>query len=243
MPQQSNSDLLSSNHCLTLSPWENLIGDCDGWHDILLPVLQSPVGKKLHAFLSAEPTFYPTCENIFAAFRLTPLEDVRVVILGQDPYHGAGQAHGLAFSVPDSIKLPPSLRNIYKEVAASCGDITPTNGNLTRWAKQGVLLLNTVLTVRPEQAASHQGKGWETVTDAAIRAVSDHCDHVVFMLWGSHAQKKKALIDTHKHLVLEAPHPSPLSAHRGFLGCGHFIQANAYLQRLGQDTINWSASN
>lgn len=133
------------------------------------------------------------------------------------------------------------MRNIYKEIAASCGGDIPASGDLTRWAKQGVLLLNTVMSVRPEQAASHQGKGWESVTDAIIRAVNDRCNHVVFMLWGSHAQKKKALLDTNKHLVLEAPHPSPLSAHRGFLGCGHFTQANAYLERMGLAPVRWTA--
>ena len=227
--------------CGELPAWADLLSGAPSWRDVLLPVLASPQGQNLHRFLSNESAFYPARENLFAALRLTPLENVRVVILGQDPYHGVGQAHGLSFSVPDGVKPPPSLRNIYKEIAASYGTPIPASGNLTRWATQGVLLLNTVLTVRPENAASHQGQGWEAVTDAVIRAVNDHCDHVVFMLWGSHAQKKKALLDSKKHLVLEAPHPSPLSAHRGFLGCGHFTKANAYLECMGLAPIDWTA--
>lgn len=227
--------------CGALSPWADLLTDTGAWADVLLPVLNSPQGQNLHRFLAAETAFYPARENMFAALRLTPLANVRVVILGQDPYHGVGQAHGLSFSVPDGIKPPPSLRNIYKEIATSYSTPIPSSGNLTRWARQGVLLLNTVLTVRPELAASHQGQGWEAVTDAIIRAVNDRCDHVVFMLWGSHAQKKKVLLDGNKHLVLQAPHPSPLSAHRGFLGCGHFREANAYLERMGLAPIDWTA--
>lgn len=234
----SNSPAKAS--CGELPAWGELLAGTSDWRDVLLPVLDSPQGKILHRFLVNETAFYPARENLFAALRLTPLEDVRVVILGQDPYHGAGQAHGLSFSVPQGVKIPPSLRNIYKEIAASCGGDIPASGDLTRWAQQGVLLLNTVLTVRPETAASHQGKGWKIVTDAIIRAVNDRCDHVVFMLWGSHAQKKKALLDSKKHLVLEAPHPSPLSAHRGFLSCGHFTQTNAYLERMGLAPVRWT---
>lgn len=221
--------------------WPDLLaGTGTGWQKALLPALESRSGQDLWQFLETEKHYYPPTADLFAALRLTPLEKVRVVILGQDPYHGQGQAHGLSFSVPDGVKLPPSLRNIYKEIAASTGTPAPASGNLTRWAKQGVLLLNTVLTVRPDAAASHQNKGWEAVTDAAIRAVSDQAEHVVFLLWGSHAQKKKALIDTKKHLVLEAPHPSPLSAHRGFLGCGHFVKANDYLAAKGFAPVDWA---
>lgn len=242
MPSQKHASGLSvktSPAHPALPAWQMLLGECGAWKTALLPVLHSGAGQRLHNFLSTEASFYPAQDQLFAAFRLTPLERVRVVILGQDPYHGAGQAHGLSFSVPDGIKPPPSLRNIYKEIAASYGGALPGSGNLTRWATQGVLLLNTVLSVRPEQAASHQGQGWEDVTDAAIRTVSDTCRDTVFMLWGSHAQKKKSLIDAARHLVLEAPHPSPLSAHRGFLGCGHFVQANDYLQRKGLTSIDW----
>lgn len=235
----SNSPTQAS--CGALPSWADLLAGTGTWADILLPALETPQGQNLHRFLAGEAAFYPARGNVFAALRLTPLEHVRVVILGQDPYHGVGQAHGLSFSVPDGVKPPPSLRNIYKEIAASYGTPMPTSGNLTRWAKQGVLLLNTVLTVRPEHAASHQGQGWEAITDAAIRAVNDRCDHVVFMLWGSHAQKKQVLLDSNKHLVLQAPHPSPLSAHRGFLGCGHFSAANAYLERMGLAPVDWAA--
>lgn len=237
-----NSNPPAHSSCAALPAWADLLGDCPAWRTALLPVLNSNVGRQLHSFLSGEERFYPSQNNLFAALRLTPLDQVRVVILGQDPYHGEGQAHGLSFSVPDGVKAPPSLRNIYKEISASYdGAPIPASGNLTHWATQGVLLLNTVLSVRPEQAASHQNRGWESVTDAAIRTVSEQCPHVVFMLWGSHAQKKKALIDSAKHLVLEAPHPSPLSAHRGFLGCGHFTTANAYLERMGLAPVDWLA--
>ncbi len=230
----------TSSPAAGLPAWRDLLGDCGAWAQALLPVLDSATGQRLHDFLSAEERFYPAQDALFAAFRLTPLEEVRVVILGQDPYHGAGQAHGLAFSVPEGVKIPPSLRNIYKEVTATQGGPPPASGDLTRWATQGVLLLNTVLTVRPEQAASHQGRGWEEVTDAAIRTVSETCKNVVFLLWGSHAQKKKTLIDTRRHLVLEAPHPSPLSAHRGFLGCEHFNLCNQYLKENSRIAIQWN---
>jgi uracil-DNA glycosylase len=236
---------LTSSPCsmpdVDLAPWPQLLHGVDpAWQEVLRPVLDSEQGATLWRFLDAEykgAGFYPSQSDLFAAFRLTPLQDVRVVILGQDPYHGAGQAHGLSFSVPEGAKIPPSLRNIYKEI----GGAAPTGGNLTRWAEQGVLLLNTVLTVRPEQAASHQKRGWEDVTDAAIKALSAQGRHVVFLLWGSHAQKKAGLIDAKKHLILTAPHPSPLSAHRGFLGSGHFTKANDYLAAKGRGTIDWTA--
>ena len=168
------------------------------------------------------------------------MNKVNVVILGQDPYHGANQAHGLSFSVPKGVKIPPSLRNIYKEIHSDIGINPPNHGYLHSWAQQGVLLLNSVLTVRDSQAASHQGKGWETFTDSVISVVNQHTQNVVFLLWGSYAQKKGQVIDRQRHLVLNAPHPSPLSAHRGFLGCRHFSQANHYLQQHNKTIIDWS---
>ena len=189
---------------------------------------------------SAGKTIYPRGDEIFNAMNTTPFDHVRVVILGQDPYHGEGQAHGLSFSVKDGVKPPPSLINIYKEISAEFGTPIPRSGNLTGWAKQGVLLLNATLTVEASLAGSHQNKGWETFTDSIIRAINDHHQHIVFLLWGSYAQKKGAFIDRTRHLVLEAPHPSPLSAHRGFLGCGHFKKANDYLLSHGLSPIDWS---
>ena len=213
-----------------------------GWKAALAPEFLSPYMQQLRSFLADErksQTVYPPPTEIFAALDATPLANVRVVILGQDPYHGAGQAHGLCFSVRSGVPLPPSLINIYKEISADLGCRMPSSGDLTPWAKQGVLLLNAVLTVRANQAASHQGKGWETFTDAIVREVNERCEHVVFLLWGSYAQKKGAHIDTRKHLVLKAPHPSPLSAHRGFLGCRHFSKANAWLAQQGLQPIDW----
>ncbi len=204
-----------------------------------------PQLPRLNAFLQTqnEKTVYPPRDDIFAALSLTPPDHVKVVILGQDPYHGPGQAHGLSFSVQDGVKLPPSLRNIYKELEIEFQQPMPKNGNLSSWAAQGVLLLNATLTVEAEKAGSHQKRGWEEFTDDVIAAISQHHDHIVFMLWGSYAQKKAAMIDRHKHLVLEAPHPSPLSAHRGFLGCGHFSKANEYLEQQGQKPIRWIAAS
>ena len=198
---------------------------------------------QLAEFLAAEKAegrvVYPSVENVFAALNATPLNSVRVVILGQDPYHGANQAHGLSFSVPEGVPTPPSLRNIYKEIASDLGGSIPTHGNLIQWANQGVLLLNSVLSVQQGQAASHQGKGWEQFTDKIIEILNRESENLVFMLWGAYAQKKGQSIDKQRHLVLSAPHPSPLSAHRGFLGCKHFSQANAYFQSLGQADIDW----
>lgn len=182
---------------------------------------------------------FPPPSDLFSAFKLTPFSQVKVVVLGQDPYHGAGQAHGLAFSVRDDVAVPPSLVNIYKEIRDDVGTTMPTSGDLTHWAKQGVLLLNSSLTVRAGEAGSHRPLGWEQFTDAVIRAISDKKEHVVFLLWGSHAQAKSALIDTNKHLILTAPHPSPLSAYRGFFGCKHFSKTNVYLQRHCISPINW----
>ncbi len=202
-----------------------------------------PYMQKLKQFLLEEKTLrhsvYPHGDHIFNALNATPFDRVRVVIIGQDPYHGEGQAHGLCFSVQSGVALPPSLINIYKEIAAEYGCAILKSGDLTRWAKQGVLLLNATLTVRAGQAGSHQNKGWEAFTDAAIRAVNDRRESVVFLLWGAYAQKKGAFIDRTRHAVLTAPHPSPLSAHRGFLGCGHFRAVNDYLIQHGQKPIDW----
>lgn len=203
-----------------------------------------PYMHSLTEFLRSEKSngkiIYPTEDNIFNALNTTPFENVRVVILGQDPYHGEGQAHGLSFSVPDGVKPPPSLMNIYKEIAAEYGAPIPKSGNLTHWAKQGVLLLNATLTVEHSLAGSHQKKGWEVFTDAIIHAINEHHTNIVFMLWGAYAQKKGAFIDRARHLVLESVHPSPLSAHRGFLGNGHFKRANEYLEQHGQPAIQWA---
>ena len=213
------------------------------WHEVLSPEKAKPYFVELMAKVDKarqEKTVYPPEQDVFNAFAMTPLDEVKVVILGQDPYHGAGQAHGLSFSVQDGVKIPPSLRNIYKELATDIdGFSIPQHGNLTSWAEQGVLLLNTVLTVEEANANSHAKFGWETFTDAVIDAVNRHTDGVVFLLWGSHAQKKGKHIDREKHKVLHAPHPSPLSAHRGFLGCKHFSQTNEYLVEKGKTPINW----
>ena len=182
---------------------------------------------------------YPPGGLIFNAFQHCPFEQVKVVILGQDPYHGPRQAHGLSFSVPEGIAKPPSLHNIFKELGADLGSAPPASGNLERWADQGVLLLNAVLTVRAGQANSHQGRGWEKFTDAVIRKVSQGRNHVVFILWGAYAQKKSALIDQQKHLILKSAHPSPLSAHNGFFGSRPFSQANAWLKEQGETAIAW----
>ncbi len=212
------------------------------WDAALAPEFSRPYMASLKHFLANEMAgqqIFPAGEDIFAAFTMTPLSQVRVVILGQDPYHGPSQAHGLSFSVRQGIKLPPSLRNIYKEIEREYGAPAPVNGDLTRWAKQGVLLLNATLTVRAGEAGSHQKRGWEEFTDSAIRAVSAKQEPVVFMLWGSYAQKKGECIDRTRHLILEAPHPSPLSAHRGFIGCGHFRKANDFLASHGIQPVDW----
>lgn len=182
---------------------------------------------------------FPPAHLIFNAFDQCPFDKVKVVIIGQDPYHGDSQAHGLCFSVNDSVAFPPSLLNIFKEIERDMGISKPTSGNLIRWAQQGVLLLNATLTVLAHTAGSHQGKGWETFTDAAIHKLASEKQGLVFMLWGSYAQQKGAFIDSNKHLVLKSVHPSPLSAYRGFIGCGHFSAANHYLKEHGQTEINW----
>lgn len=199
--------------------------------------------QDLRTFLRTEKqrgkVIFPPSSLVFNALNHTAFDDVKVVILGQDPYHGPGQAHGLSFSVPKGVRPPPSLLNIFKEQSSSLGINQPGHGCLEEWADQGVLLLNSVLTVEAGQAASHQGHGWEKFTDVAIQKLAQRRENLVFMLWGGYAQKKAGFVDKNRHLVLTAPHPSPLSAHRGFLGCGHFKQANEFLQKNGQSPINW----
>ncbi|MBN3772515.1 uracil-DNA glycosylase, partial [Burkholderia sp. Se-20378] len=215
------------------------------WRDVLKPFTDSDAYAPLCRFVddarAAGKMVYPT--DVFRALRLTSPDDVKVVILGQDPYHGddrgTPQAHGLAFSVPPAVRTPPSLRNIFKEIAANFGHDTPRHGCLDTWARQGVLLLNTVLTVERGAAASHAKRGWEQCTDTLIRELAGRHRGLVFMLWGAHAQAKRALFDASAHCVLEAPHPSPLSAHRGFLGCRHFALANDYLVEAGREPIDW----
>ena len=213
------------------------------WFQLLKAEFEQDYMQSLLTFLRIEKfqgkVIYPSDENMFAALNTTPLQDIRVVILGQDPYHGPNQAHGLSFSVPSNEPLPPSLKNIYKELSADLGCEFPVHGNLDSWARQGVLLLNSVLTVEHSKAASHQGRGWERFTDRIIELISSNNENMVFLLWGAYAQKKGAIIDSNKHLILLAPHPSPLSAHRGFLGCGHFSQSNQYLIRHGYTGIDW----
>lgn len=186
---------------------------------------------------------FPASDDIFNAFNLTPLSKVKVVILGQDPYHGDGQAHGLSFSVRPNVAIPPSLLNIYQELESDCGCYIPNNGYLEKWAKQGVLLLNTVLTVQAHKAFSHRGIGWEEFTDAAIRAVNEQDRSIVYLLWGKPAQSKKSMLNNPKHLILEAHHPSPLSAYRGFFGCHHFSKANEFLTEHGETPIDWQIEN
>ncbi|MBX9466410.1 MAG: uracil-DNA glycosylase [Rhizobium sp.] len=215
----------------------------DSWKAVLGEEVSRSYMHELKAFLQREKAdgkhIFPRGAEYFRALDLTPLDDVRVVILGQDPYHGAGQAHGLCFSVQPGVRIPPSLVNIYKEMQSDLGIPPARHGFLEHWARQGVLLLNSVLTVEEARAASHQGKGWEQFTDAVIRTVNQDCEHVVFMLWGAYAQKKAAFVDRSRHLVLKAPHPSPLSAHNGFFGCRHFSQANDYLVSQGRNEIDW----
>ena len=213
------------------------------WKRELASEITQPYMQELRAYLKKEmadgQVIYPKPSEWFAAFDHTPFDKVKVVILGQDPYHGPGQAHGLSFSVRPGVRPPPSLLNIYKELKSDLNLPTPENGSLVRWADQGVLLLNSVLTVREGQAASHQKKGWERFTDRAIHLLNDKREHLVFILWGSYAQKKGEFIDRKKHLVLEAVHPSPLSVHRGFFGSRPFSQANQYLEKNGIDPIHW----
>ncbi len=212
------------------------------WQEVLQTEFDKPYFENLVGFVKQEyasNTIFPPAGQIFNAFNTCPFNNVKVVILGQDPYHGPGQAHGLCFSVNDGIQFPPSLQNIFKEITSDLGIPAPKTGNLTRWAEQGVLLLNATLTVRASQAGSHQGKGWEEFTDAVIKTISEKAENVVFILWGSYAIKKKALINASKHCILTAPHPSPLSSYRGFFGCKHFSQTNTYLTSKGKTPIEW----
>lgn len=217
-----------------MASWETLLGA-----EKSAPYFLS-MQQKISQARANGTTIFPPSEQVFTAFELTPLDQVKVVILGQDPYHGPAQAHGLAFSVQDGVKIPPSLRNMYKELENSVADFEiPSSGNLIHWAQQGVFLLNTVLTVEQGKAHSHARWGWETFTDRVIAALNEHTNQVVFLLWGAHAQKKGALINRDRHFVLEAPHPSPLSAHRGFFGCDHFLQTNQLLTSAGKAPIKW----
>ena len=220
-----------------------LTGD---WEKALSGEFKKPYYGKLYKTIISEYServIFPSSTDIFNAFSFTPLDQVKVVILGQDPYHGDGQAHGLCFSVKPSVETPPSLVNIYKELQEDLGCYIPNNGYLEKWAKQGVLLLNTVLTVRAHQANSHRGIGWEEFTDAAIRALNEQDRPIVFLLWGRPAQMKKSLLNNPKHLILEAPHPSPLSAYRGFFGCRHFSRTNQFLEQHGLSAIDWQIEN
>lgn len=212
------------------------------WNPVLRAQLDQPYWAELQQFVAEERArgpVYPARDEVFAALHLTPYQAVKVLILGQDPYHGAGQAHGLCFSVPEGVAPPPSLQNIFKELREDLGIEPPGHGCLDAWAEQGVLLLNATLTVRARQAASHQGKGWERFTDAVIRAVNDKPERVVFVLWGASARKKRALVDTSRHVVIESAHPSPLSAHNGFFGSRPFSRTNAALVEAGREPVDW----
>lgn len=217
----------------------------DAWKQILSNALLDSAWEQVNALLAKEKeagqTVYPT--SLFTAFHLTKLDQIKIVILGQDPYHGEGEAHGLAFSVQKGVKIPPSLRNMFKEqLESNAIKSAPVSGELSEWARQGVLLLNTVLSVRKDKAGSHRGHGWETITNHLISVIANQSQPIVFLLWGSDAQKKKSLIPSHQ-LVLEAPHPSPLSSYRGFFGCNHFNKANEWLQERGVKPINWQLPN
>lgn len=217
------------------------------WAEYLKPEYKKEYYKKLYAKVNEEygsgATIYPPSDDIFNAFHLTPLNEVKCVIIGQDPYHNVNQAHGLCFSVRPEVEIPPSLVNIYKELQDDMGCKIPNNGYLIKWAKQGVLMLNSVLTVRAHQANSHQGIGWEQFTDAVMDILNEQDRPIVFLLWGRPAQNKAARLNNPNHLILKAPHPSPLSAYRGFFGCKHFSQANTYLQERGLTPIDWQIEN
>ncbi len=212
------------------------------WKSVLAGEFEKPYFGELSKFVRSEyktKKIYPAPKDIFRAFDLSPIKNIRVVILGQDPYHGADQANGLCFAVHKNIPIPPSLQNIFKEIQSDLGITPEQNGDLLRWARQGVLLLNATLTVRAQTPGSHQKKGWEEFTDAVIKHLSNEREHIVFLLWGNYARQKGAHIDREKHLVLEAAHPSPFSAYNGFFGCKHFSQANAYLKKNGMEEIEW----
>lgn len=217
------------------------------WLPAIGDEFKKPYYKDLYEFVKKEYSqhvVFPEADNIFNAFHFTPLSEVKVLLLGQDPYHNVNQAHGLSFSVPTSqTEIPPSLQNIYKEIADDLGCYIPNHGYLEKWAKQGVLLLNTVLTVQAHQANSHKGKGWEKFTDAVIQAVNEQDRPIVYLLWGKPAQSKMSMLNNPKHLVLTAPHPSPLSAYRGFFGCKHFSQTNAFLEKNGVAPVDWQIEN
>lgn len=216
------------------------------WLEPLSPEFRKPYYAELFKFVQSEYAsrkIFPPADDIFNAFHLTPLHEVKAVILGQDPYHNDGQAHGLCFSVKPEVEIPPSLVNIYKELQDDLGCYIPNNGYLTKWARQGVLMLNTVLTVRAHQANSHRGMGWEEFTDAAIRILNEQDRPIVFILWGSPAQRKAQMLNNPKHLILKAPHPSPLSAYRGFFGSRPFSQTNAFLEKNGVEPIDWQIEN
>lgn len=221
---------------------DNVILD-PSWMKHLAKEFESPYMKELQEFLDAElnqnKTIYPPLNQVYSAFELTPFEKIKVVVIGQDPYHGEGQAHGLSFSVGPEVKIPPSLKNIYKELESDLGIEAPNHGYLKYWAEQGVLLLNSVLTVEASNAGSHQKKGWEKFTDKVIEVLNLERENLVFLLWGSPAQKKAQKVDATKHKVLKSVHPSPLSAYRGFFGCKHFSQANTYLKECGIEQIDW----
>ncbi len=212
------------------------------WGAVLADEFEKDYFKELSSTVREaylKQTVYPPPKYVFNAFDLTPFNEVKVVILGQDPYHGPNQAHGLSFSVADGVRIPPSLQNIYKEIKADIGSDIPISGNLERWAKQGVLLLNATLTVEANKAGSHQGKGWEQFTDTVIQTISDQKEHVVFILWGNFARSKASLIDESKHLILESPHPSPFSANNGFFGSKPFSKTNEYLKKYNLEPIKW----
>lgn len=214
----------------------------ENWRNILSEELEKPYFQILESFLEkeyAEQKIYPPKEDIFNAFKYTDYEDVKVLLLGQDPYHGAGQAHGLSFSVLDNVALPPSLKNMYKELETDLGIKSPKNGNLSKWADQGILLLNAVMTVREKSPNSHKGQGWEKFTDAVIKKLNEREKPVIFLLWGAYAKKKSALINQNKHIVIEGIHPSPLSAHNGFFGSKPFSAINNSLESIGQKPIDW----
>jgi uracil-DNA glycosylase len=214
----------------------------ESWNSLLKDEFEQPYFIDLMEFMQNEydnETVYPKKEHIFRAFNLCQVDQVKVVIIGQDPYHGEGEAHGLCFSVPDEIAIPPSLRNIFKELNSDLGKEVPRNGNLEKWANQGVLLMNAILTVRKDQAGSHQKKGWEVFTDEVIKLLSKEKEGLVFILWGTYAQKKAKLIDQNRHLIIQDPHPSPLSSYRGFFGSKPFSRANDYLERIEKSIINW----
>ncbi len=232
--------------CGRIQLGDNMVQIGNDWDELLKDEFQKEYYQKLRVFLAREyktQTIYPGMYDIFNALRYTAYQDVKVVILGQDPYHGPGQAHGLCFSVKKGVNPPPSLVNIYQELHDDLGCYIPNNGYLKKWADQGVLLLNTVLTVRAHQANSHQGRGWEEFTDAIIRAVNEQDRPIVYLLWGRPAQMKKSMLNNPKHLILTAPHPSPLSAYRGFFGCKHFSQTNEFLRKNGVKPIDWQIEN